>query len=324
MIEMRSRRLVLLVSLGLALLAGCTGGGDGGEERPQVRGQQFSSEEKRVWAHWYPWIDNRTPQVVGPDTPVAPFNVTDPRETARAMDLAIANGINGFIFYWRGTKIEEIDALFNAADRRPGFSLVPNLIFPAARDSSGTWNGETVKRWVDVALRRWGNRPSFGRRADGRAIFFVWSGTQQTPEQYRTFVARSTISIVGEVLKPEFRGILDGYYRYGVARMAPTTLRDNNLQWRAKTRQLGMEFWATTSPGYDDTWQREPGYTRPRGSNGLRYAQTWEVAVGASPDHIAITSWNEWNEQSHIQEGQQTGRIALDQTKAYSAKFRGA
>jgi hypothetical protein len=78
----------------------------------------------------------------------------------------------------------------------------------------------------------------------------------------------------------------------------------------------------TVIPGYDD---RNTGRPPPRPVTdhwgGETYRGLWQEAIGAVPDCILITSWNEWHEGSELEPSVEDGSPILDETTTFSREF---
>jgi glycoprotein endo-alpha-1,2-mannosidase len=78
----------------------------------------------------------------------------------------------------------------------------------------------------------------------------------------------------------------------------------------------------TIIPGYDD---RKTGRPLPRPVTDRwgreTYPALWQEAIAAAPDHVLITSWNEWHEGSELAPSVEYGSSILDETTAFSRTF---
>lgn len=69
----------------------------------------------------------------------------------------------------------------------------------------------------------------------------------------------------------------------------------------------------TVSPGYDTTHiggSHGAGVFKERGSNGTTYQQQWLAALKQDPRAIVVTSWNDYNEENHIEPSVPTDSVA--------------
>ena len=87
-----------------------------------------------------------------------------------------------------------------------------------------------------------------------------------------------------------------GIYTYDVLRYGPSTLAGIC----ARAREVHLLCAPSVGPGYDAS--RATGDPRVRSRrNGATYDSMWRAAIGAHPDIVTITSYNEWHEGTQIE-----------------------
>jgi hypothetical protein len=134
----------------------------------------------------------------------------------------------------------------------------------------------------------------------------------------------------------------NGVYTYEAVRYEGADL----VAFCASARRVGLVCAPAVSPGFTSIRAGgSPSYARSR-DNGATYDQRWMGAIGAHPDLVAITSYNEWHEGSMIEPampkclsasfcylnydgayglfGTAAGAAYLGRTGVWSARYRAA
>ena len=295
-------------------------------------------ERRLVLAAYYPWYP-------GPKygNPVFADRPADGRGTATWAGVlsmtqqARKSGVDGFIVSWQGEGYsgKSFDLALAAAGQTGGVvtPYLETLLAHEPGDTSGRANPLVVLEWLSAALERADN-PAF-LRSGGVPVVFVW--------QMGNLSRIGWLNVLGELAKQgkKVRLIGDADNTYGAVQwgvqeynpnfMTPTELARHNRDLMLDTRLLATSdataphlYVATVSPGYDDTKIPDPARTAPvvpRGDAGERYLASWEAALGAQPDWVMITSWNEWFEGTAIEPSIGPGDLALRQTAEQAARF---
>jgi glycoprotein endo-alpha-1,2-mannosidase len=296
-----------------------------------------ADDRRLVLAAYYPWwqrTGNPTQKMA--EQPLQPRSAWDLEDVRSHAAQARANGIDGFAVSWAGQTDNgrQLDLMLQAMTEQGGVA-VPYLETPQARGLLGQVSTATVARWLDEALARSAS-PAFLRTADGVPVVMVFSMELLSADTWRAIAADSArrgrpVHLVGDADPATHGGALAGWHRYG----ASGTESQLTGLWQTMTQRLrGPHLldpaapitisMATVSPGYDDTKLRGTrNAITYRGANGERYEETWDAAVAADPDWVLITSWNEWYEGTSVEPGTVNGDLALRQTAARIAAWKG-
>src|SRR5262249_41766580 len=165
-------------------------------------------------------------------------------------------------------------------------------------------NADKMRRWIEKALDVFAPHPAF-LRFGGRPVVFVYLADAFTLDDWRAIAdslrrGRRSAFLVGDTLDPAYLESFDGAFTYSTVRIPQTALelfyRDQTLRTQSFHLLSGGErriAAATVSPGYDDTLlDRDSTFSVER-ANGRYFDLQWRAAVGAQPDWIVVTSWNE-------------------------------
>lgn len=290
-----------------------------------------------VLAAYYPWFGRSgNPTATMAEEPLQPRSAWDPDDVVSQAAQARQAGIDGFAVSWGGDEENgpQLDLVVRAMEQQGGV-VVPYLETPRARNLLGGVDTRRVAIWLDEALSR-SSSPAFLRAADGIPVVMVFSMGLLSADTWRAIADDSAergrpVHLVGDADPSTHAAVLTGWHRYD-ATAAPAQL---TARWQGMAQRLrGPRLldpsapitisMATVSPGYDDTRLR--GGQNPvvgRGAAGERYEETWDAAVRADPDWILITSWNEWFEGTSVEPGTVSGGLALAQTAARIAEWKG-
>jgi hypothetical protein len=294
-------------------------------------------QRRLVLAAYYPWF-NRTenPTWKMADQPAQPRSAGDANDVLAAVQQARQANIDGFVTSWAGAPENgaDFDLVLQAEQTEGGVGTVYLETARAAGAFGGT-NTKLLALWIDQALDRAGS-PAFLRAADGVPVVFVFSMARVDARTWQAIENDSAsrgrpVHLVGDADPSAYASVLSGWHQYAATAtpqqlfgqwetMAERTRGPNLLD---PTAPLPLSM-ATVSPGYDD--RKVPGRHNPvvaRGANGERYDQTWDAATAADPDWILVTSWNEWFEGTSVEPGMQNGDLALRQTAARAAAWKG-
>ncbi|MEX2558102.1 MAG: hypothetical protein WEB06_21015 [Actinomycetota bacterium] len=295
--------------------------------------------QRLVLAAYYPWYAGAKythPQFA--DRPAEGRSTATSAGVLSMTQQARRAGVDGFIVSWQGEEFSgrSFDLALAAAGQTGGV-VTPYLEMLAAKapgDTGGKANPLVVLQWLKDTLRR-ADSPAF-LRSGGVPVVFVW--------QMRQLTRIGWTNVLGELAREGKRvrlvgdaGSSYGMVQWGVQEYNPNFLSAANLARHYRDMMLDTKllatsdataphlYVATVSPGYDDSKVPDPNRTDPvvpRGAAGERYLASWEAALGAEPDWVMITTWNEWFEGTAIEPSIGHGDLALRQTAELAARFR--
>ncbi|MDQ1375464.1 MAG: hypothetical protein QOJ09_2802, partial [Actinomycetota bacterium] len=282
-----------------------------------------------VLAFYYPWFTEKTFQqkTVWADRPDGPYRTDDAGDVHAMVAQAAANGIDGFISAWGGSPDDEqrADLLYQAALDQGNFFVVPHLEVGILADQGGDLAVEQAGR---AALAR-ATHPAY-LRTGGLPVLMVYSArtigaVRWTAIRQQLEATAGPLFVVGDDRDPAYG--FDGFHLYNPNSMDASQLSKYD---KAAAEELRMpaqvdptvkqRLWmGTVSPGMN-TMLGPFGTYRSR-DGGQRYDQTWSAALASAPEWIAVTSWNEWYESTHVSLSKNAGGRALAQTQWWSAQF---
>lgn len=292
---------------------------------------------KLALAFYYPWFGADAPsdRSVSPDDPVRPYATDDPGDVAGMVGQARSVGVDGFVVSWSGGRHRNsVRLLFDAVATQPDFVVAPVIELRAFREPnllldtrfSPAAAAAATHDFFDLAP------PSSTLEVDGRRVAFVfglWDLSAGEWQAYLAAVADLGLFVVGDrateshPVEGTYEYDPNGFDRPELERRARIAVDKNRLRPLIDPSEPTRLWAATVSPGLDTRSSKllPVGGRWTSRDSGARYDLTWDVALGAQPDWVLITSWNEWYEQTHIAPGTTTGRRALDQTARWTARF---
>lgn len=281
--------------------------------------------ERAVLVFYYGWFNSGTwgdGRLV--DRPTEPYDSADRGAMARHIAQAQVAGIDAFIMSWYGPENAINTAILSglmdqaaavgfhvAADVDLGaeFLATPEAVLNALRDL--------------IANRI--HHPAYFRY-QGQPVIFFWNVGRFTAAQWADLRAQvdpshDTIWIVeGDSLA--YLPVFDGLHLYNIAWSRNPA--NTAATWAQRTQQAGGIFVATAMPGWDDTamGRGEAGFATPR-NDGAFFRTTFAAAAAVNPAMIAITSWNEYFENTYIEPSQVYGTAYLDIARELIAGYKG-
>ena len=287
------RRASFIAAVGAALVAAGSGAGaptPADRPSPQVAIFYYAwygtPRVDGAWQHWGQG-QHTPPQDIGSAYyPVrGPYSSSATSVVRSQMREIAATGIDTVIVSWWGPGSVE-DARLRpvaAAARAAGLGVALHV---------EPWAGRTPAEVVD-GLR--------GLNGLGIRDVYVYDSTDSPDEDWRSAlqgVAGQGLRVFAHTSLPgkALRGGFQGLYTYDVL------LYDGRSFGRmcASARQLGLLCAPSIGPGFDA--YRATGDARVRDRNdGRWYDHMWQSALGATPDVVTITSYNEWHEGTQIE-----------------------
>jgi hypothetical protein len=250
---------------------------------------------------------------------------------ARQIDEAKGAGIDAFVLNWwgKGNRTEKnLKSLLDIAAQK-GFRVAVdfdiNSPFMAGVDSYAA----NLRHLHSVHA----SHPAYLRYLDRPVVFFynvsrlpvgTWQRLrdQADPDRNAIWIAEGT--------DLKYQSVFDGHHLYSITWPNQIPPSQTLPRWADRVRTYNQKhgtakLWvATVMPGYDDRKARSgSGFARPR-DGGNYYRQCWQAAIASKPHWVVVNSFNEWPEGSYIEPSQAHGRLYLDLTREWAARFREA
>lgn len=292
-----------------------------------------ADDRRLTLAFYYPWWTDGslTPSPLR-DRPASAWRTDDPGDVETMVSQAHGAGIDGFLVSWSGEEQAgaELDLVMDRAEARDDFAVAALLELPPLMrtDLLGRKSLDVPRaiKTARAALTR-AARPSY-LDVDGRPVLAVFGAEAVAPGDWARLLA-GLEPMLPFVLADSTRTDLaiDGSYLYDPTAPSASQL---TARYAAMYRRTHLDpivhpnvparlFAATVAPGKDGTIAQPHG-TRLR-QGGARYAESWQIAIGARPEWILVTSWNEWYEGTQISPSVRHGWTALEQTGVWSGRF---
>jgi hypothetical protein len=269
-----------------------------------------------TWAYYYIWYNATSWNRAKRDYPLLGRYSSDQASVMRAhVRLAQQAGIDGFIVSWKSTPVlnRRLRLLAGIAGRRH-FHLA--VIYQGLDFYRRPLPIARVARDLRHFSRTFARLPAF--RGDGRPTV-IWSGSWMfTPRALASVTAplRGRLRMLASERNPSdylakasaFDG--DAYYWSSVN---PATYHGYAAKLAALGRAVhrtGGWWLAPAAPGFDGRLVGHPTVVDRRGGRTLR--QELDVAEASNPDVVALISWNEFSENSHVEPSRNNGTRALD------------
>jgi hypothetical protein len=281
--------------------------------------------QRLVLVHYYAWW---SADYIGPghwpDSPVEPYNSWDAAVIARQIQEIASAGIDGVVVAWYGPREQnnQTETNFRMVQEQASANGIYALL---SVDLGRAGFYDSVQEIIDALnylLSVHANHPSY-LRINGRPVIFFWyQGRYSLSDwQYiRSQVDPNHNSIwMAEGAALEMLPTFDGLYLYTIS------WSDNVYgtldSWASSTRAAGGVWAATAMPGWDNTRTSQSElYVRDR-ENGNFYRDTFAAAAATNPDMIVITSWNEWQESTHIEPSAAYGDFYLNLTRELAGAY---
>lgn len=291
--------------------------------------QQASS--KLVLAFYYMWYspaDFAKGQMS--DTPITPYNSSDPAVIERHVREAKGAGIDGFLAAWTGTGTETDKNFAKLLDTAAAQGFKAAIHFETATIGSGN-----VAAQIKAAISQYGNHPAYLRWNNKPAIFFwspqtVGNAAAWRDMRQRTDPGNSQVWSV-DTTNVSYLDVFDSIHIFSAGKWTATTnVAQVDAQWRANVDAYNKahgttRLWAAgVIPGWDETRvqpPRNPAKLFPR-RDGAEYETNWKAATASKPDWITITSYNEWFEGTQIEPSVAAGTKYLDITRQQTGLWK--
>jgi hypothetical protein len=304
-----------------------------------------SAPDHMIWAFYYPWYRGAVSGWGGwadpmyTDRPLNHYRTDDPQAIARQIDQARSAGIDGFIVSYSGPEslyAACLPCMLDLAQERGFFiTLYLETINPDAQPRAA-WDSETISSWLEYALSTYGSHPAF-MRVGGKPLIVVYSSAYTPLETWESIFSELSergleASYMADGYDLANLQLFDGIHQYGVSPAADYGQLYASLGRLVSYHALLDEdptskIWAATvMPGFDNTplvrWFRDWEHLLIPRDDGDFYRSTLELATNSQADWIIVTSWNEYQENTHIEPSELYGDQYLAITREYAQRWR--
>lgn len=288
------------------------------------------------WIHWEGVDRDKKAIASSTNYPVGgPYDSMDGKVIERHCREAKGAGIDGFIVSWWGAGTLEDRALPRVLDACGGAGIKACIYYETIRKGG---KAKDAAEEIRAVIKAHGEHRAW-LKVDKRPVVFVYGrAIEQLGIEGWTAVVEelkgdgdSRPVLIGDSFDAKPLKLFDGPHHYGpmggLAKEGEDKTREwakrSMTWWVGKAREERKIACVTVFPGYDDTKIRKPGLKVGR-REGATYRTLWEEAIGAKPDWVLITSWNEWHEGSEIEASVEYGAKYLEMTGEFSKRFKGA
>jgi hypothetical protein len=269
-----------------------------------------------TWAYYYIWFNPSSWDRAKSDYPLLGRYSSDEWSVMRThVRLAKQAGIDGFIVSWKSTPtLDRRLGLLADVAARERFKLA--IIYQGLDFERRPLPVARISRDLGRFARKFAPLPAL--RGQGKPTV-IWSGTWEFSARKLASVTsrhRDRLRILASERNPSdyaakaraFDG--DAYYWSSVN---PDTYGDYAGKLAAMGRAVhatGGQWFAPAAPGFDGRLVGHPTVVPRRDGDTLR--RELDAAQRSDPDAIALISWNEFSENSHIEPSRRYGTNALE------------
>ncbi|HTE60205.1 MAG TPA: hypothetical protein VK631_07615 [Solirubrobacteraceae bacterium] len=269
-----------------------------------------------TWAYYYIWFDPSSWNRAKSDYPLLGRYSSDESSVMRThVRLAKQAGIDGFIVSWKSTPVLD-RRLQLLADVAAGEDFKLAIIYQGLDFERRPLPVARISRDLDLFARTFALLPALS--GPGKPLV-IWSGTWEFSLRKLASVTsrhRDRLRILASERNASdykakaraFDG--DAYYWSSVN---PSTYGDYPGKLAEMGRAVhatGGQWLAPAAPGFDGRLVGHPTVVPRRDGDTLR--RELEAAQRSDPDAIALISWNEFSENSHIEPSKRYGATALE------------
>jgi hypothetical protein len=268
-----------------------------------------------TWAYYYIWFNASSWNRAKLDYPLLGRYSSDEASVARQhIRMAKRAGIDGFIVSWKSTPVLD-QRLAQLADIAASEHFALSIIYQGLDFQRRPQPVAAVAHDLGVFQRRFARLPAF--RSSGKPLV-IWSGTWEfSPRDLDAVTSRYRpgLRILASERHPRkylakasaFDG--DAYYWSSVNPDTFPGYATKLQQMGRAVHSTGGVWFAPAAPGFDGTLVGHPTVV-PR-DDGLTLRRELDAATRSNPDAIALISWNEFSENSHIEPSKRYGATAL-------------
>ena len=307
---------VLLASGPLPVVAGPPDGAAGPIDRSAVRASA-PGDGPLVLAYYYIWYEPQSWDRAKTDLPrLGPYASGDPAVIAQHVAWAKASGIDALIVSWKHEpRLDGPLATLVEAARAADLGLV--LLYQGLDFFRRPLDTGRIADDLAWFIGEYGDDPVFGVFGVPTIVF---SGTtsfsvEEVASVRDAALRAGPVRILGSERSGDAyaarRDVLDGdaYYWSSVDPTRDRGYRERLEALAASVRDDGGLWLAPVAPGFD---ARLIGGTRVvERAEGATYRTEWSTALATDPDGLAIISWNEFSENSHIEPSEVLGTTYL-------------
>ncbi len=263
-----------------------------------------------VLAFYYVWFDPYSGRWdVALDTPlIGRYSSTDRKVILKHCEWAKEGGIDGFVIsLWKEERFGGIEKVKRVTEVLEECGLKYTFYLE---------NGDPVKRVREV-LREFGGRRNL-IRINGKPLIFVYSRITGIMDMSQRW---ALMDLSDSVLLS-----LHGFYGLnGFTSGNMHVYIDFKMGWEEArevcdyTHAFGGLCALPVSPGFD--LRTKPHQKVPR-KDGFTYIQQWRRAIESGADIVLITSFNEWEEGTHVEPSKRYGYEYLKLTRRMANLFK--
>jgi hypothetical protein len=268
-----------------------------------------------MWAYYYIWYRPSSWDRAKTDYPLLGRYSSDKRSVMRRhIQLAKQAGIDGFIVSWKSTPTLDprLRMLAHEAARKRFKLAIIYQGLDFERRPLPVWR---ISRDLGRFTRRFASLPAL--RGPGKPTV-IWSGTWEFSLDELASVTsrhRDRMRILASERHPDdylakaraFDG--DAYYWSSVNPDTFPGYVEKLTAMAAAVHSTGGQWLAPAAPGFDGRLVGHPTVVPRRDGDTLR--RQLNAAQQSDPDAIAVISWNEFSENSHVEPSRRYGTTAL-------------
>ena len=275
-----------------------------------------SDDPVPLMAYYYIWFDPASWNRAKTDYPLLGRYSSDDRAVMEQhVRWAKDAGIDGFIVSWKSTlkldrRLEQLMDVAAAAD----FDLW--IIYQGLDFERKPLPLDQIESDLAFFTDRYAQHPAFGPYE--RPVV-IWSGTWEfTPEAIESVTRLHRDRLLILASERNVKGYLrlaahiDGnaYYWSSVDPWSFPGYPEKLAAMSQAVHEHGGLWIAPAAPGFDARLIGGSRVVERRGGETLRVQM--DAALASAPDAIALISWNEFSENSHIEPSEKYGTLALD------------
>jgi hypothetical protein len=308
-----------------------------------------SASERMVWAFYYPWYINGKTGFGGwqdhmyTDKPLDLYSSGDYASVENQIILAQSAGIDGFIVSFSGTDDPNSSDCFKNLVEISGkrnfhiaFYIEAGNFGFSTEPGSDAQSQELIEQWLRYIFANYTFKPGY-MKVNGKPLIVIYSSGLTPLDTWKSLFAK----LEAEGMQATYWGhgygtslfsVFDGTHEYGGltedgdASSIYSVFYNNFIYSQIFQEYSTPKLWAASvMPGFDNTpmgrWLGWPITIIPR-NDGQYYRASFESAIQSNADWIIITSWNEYQENTHIEPSEYYGDTYLNITREYISRYK--